>query len=85
MLHSMRETIGMNKREIGIWWRESPGMLVALIFYVITGAVLPYAGIYFFGTDHYGTGRSEKSGCSTQSGTALTRNRELVGTDLPLF
>ncbi len=39
----------------------------------------------FFGTDHYGTGRSEKSGCSTQSGTALTRNRELVGTDLPLF
>ena len=47
MLHSMRETIGMNKRAIGIWWRESPGMLVALIFYVITGAVLPYAGIYF--------------------------------------
>ena len=33
MLHSMRETIGMNKRAIGIWWRESPGMLVALIFY----------------------------------------------------
>lgn len=47
MLHSMRETIGMNKRAIGIWWRESPGMLVELIFYVITGAVLPYAGIYF--------------------------------------
>ena len=47
MLHSVRETIGMNKRAIGIWWRESPGMLVALIFYVITGAVLPYAGIYF--------------------------------------
>ena len=47
MLHSMRETTGMNKRAIGIWWRESPGMLVALIFYVITGAVLPYAGIYF--------------------------------------
>ena len=45
MLHSMRETIGMNKRAIGIWWRESPGMLVELIFYVITGAVLPYAGI----------------------------------------
>ena len=43
MLHSMRETIGMNKRAIGIWWRESPGMLVELIFYVITGAVLPYA------------------------------------------
>lgn len=39
MLHSMRETIGMNKRAIGIWWRESPGMLVELIFYVITGAV----------------------------------------------
>lgn len=47
MLHSMRETIGMNKRAIGIWWRESPGMLVELIFYVITGTVLPYAGIYF--------------------------------------
>ncbi len=46
MLHSMRETIGMNKRAIGIWWRESPGMLVALIFDVNTGAELPYAGIY---------------------------------------
>ena len=83
MLHSMRETIGMNKRAIGIWWRESPGMLVALIFYVITGAVLPYAGIYF--SAQIITELAEKSGCSTQSGTALTRNRELVGTDLPLF
>ena len=46
MLHSMRETIGMNKRAIGIWWRESPGMLVALIFYVITGAVLPLSLIH---------------------------------------
>ena len=82
MLHSMRETIGMNKRAIGIWWRESPGMLVALIFYVISASL---CRDLFFGTDHYGTGRSEKSGCSTQSGTALTRNRELVGTDLPLF
>ena len=67
MLHSMRETIGMNKRAIGIWWSAS------------------LCRDLFFGTDHYGTGRSEKSGCSTQSGTALTRNRELVGTDLPLF
>lgn len=47
MLHSMRETIRLNKRAIGIWWRESPGMLAALFFYVITGALLPYAGIYF--------------------------------------
>lgn len=84
MLHSMRETIGMNKRAIGIWWRESPGMLVALIFYVSPVQCFLMPGL-FFGTDHYGTGRSEKSGCSTQSGTALTRNRELVGTDLPLF
>lgn len=84
MLHSMRETIGMNKRAIGIWWRESPGMLVELIFYVITGAVLLMPGSIFRHRS-YGTGRSEKSGCSTQSGTALTRNRELVGTDLPLF
>ncbi len=79
MLHSMRETIGMNKRAIGIWWRESPGMLVELIFYVITGAVLPLCRDLFFGTDHYGTGRSEKSGCSTQSGTALTRIESLLG------
>lgn len=47
MLHSMCETIGLNKRAIGIWWRESPGMLVSLFFYVVTGALLPYAGIYF--------------------------------------
>lgn len=47
MLHSMRETIGMNKRALGIWWRESPGMLVTLFIYVIAGALLPYAGIYF--------------------------------------
>ena len=47
MLHSMCETIGLNKRAIGIWWRESPGMLVSLSFYVVTGALLPYAGIYF--------------------------------------
>ena len=47
MLNSMRETIRLNKRAIGIWWRESPGMLAALFFYVITGALLPYAGIYF--------------------------------------
>ena len=46
MLHSMRETIGMNKRAIGIWWRESPGMLVELIFYVITGAVLMPGSIF---------------------------------------
>lgn len=85
MLHSMRETIGMNKRAIGIWWRESPGMLVELIFYVITGAVLPYAGIYFSAQIITELAGAKKSGCSTQSGTALTRNRELVGTDLPLF
>lgn len=47
MLRSMRETIRLNKRAIGIWWRESPGMLVSLFFYVVTGALLPYAGIYF--------------------------------------
>lgn len=47
MLRSMRETIRLNKRAIGIWWRESPGMLVSLFFYVLTGALLPYAGIYF--------------------------------------
>lgn len=32
MLRSMRETIRLNKRAIGIWWRESPGMLVSLFF-----------------------------------------------------
>ncbi len=47
MLHSMRETIGMNKGQSESGGGESPGMLVELIFYVITGAVLPYAGIYF--------------------------------------
>lgn len=47
MLRSMRETIRLNKRAIGIWWRESPGMLVSLFFYVVTGVLLPYAGIYF--------------------------------------
>ena len=45
MLRSMRETIRLNKRAIRIWWRESPGMLVSLFFYVVTGALLPYAGI----------------------------------------
>ena len=47
MLRSMREAIRLNKRAIGIWWKESPGMLVSLLFYVVTGALLPYAGIYF--------------------------------------
>ena len=42
MLRFMHETIGLNKRAIGIWWKESPGMLVSLLFYVVTGALLPY-------------------------------------------
>lgn len=47
MLHSMRETIVINKRAVKVWWKQSPGMLAALFFYEIFGAVLPYIGIYF--------------------------------------
>ena len=48
---------------------------MALIFYVITGAVLPYAGSIFSAQIITELAGSEKSGCSTQSGTALTWNR----------
>ena len=48
-------------------------------------AVLPYAGIYFSAQIITELAGAKNPCCSTQSGTALTWNRELVGTDLPLF
>ena len=63
MLRSMRETIRLNKRAIGIWWRESPGMLAASL-----------CGNLFFCTDHYGAVRRERPGYSAESGIAVTWN-----------
>ena len=85
MLHSMRETIGMNKRAIGIWWRESPGMLVALIFYVITGAVLPYAGIYFSAQIITELAGAKNPVVLRNLVLLLLGIESFVGTDLPLF
>ncbi len=85
MLRSMRETIRLNKRAIGIWWRESPGMLVSLLFLCGYRCAASLCGNLFFCTDHYGAVRREKSGYSAESGIAVTWNGKCGRTPLSLF
>lgn len=47
MKYSMRRVIAANRRALSIWGKKSPGLLPFLVLSQVSGAALPYVGIYF--------------------------------------
>lgn len=47
MKYSMRRIFAANKRALSIWRKESPELMVSMVLSQVSGAALPYVGIYF--------------------------------------